>query len=52
VLHVHDEIVIECANEAGEAVAEVLDTVMCTAPKWAKGFPLKTGVKIMSRYGK
>jgi DNA polymerase len=52
VLHVHDEIVIECANEAGEAVAEVLDTVMCTAPEWAKGFPLKTGVKIMSRYGK
>jgi hypothetical protein len=26
--------------------------VMCTAPEWAKGFPLKTGVKIMSRYGK
>jgi hypothetical protein len=25
---------------------------MCTAPEWAKGFPLKTGVKIMSRYGK
>lgn len=52
VLHVHDEIVIECPDEAGEAVAEVLNTAMCTAPAWAVGFPLKTGVKIMSRYGK
>ena len=52
VLHVHDEIVIECPDEAGEAVAEMLNTAMCTAPAWAVGFPLKTGVKIMSRYGK
>ena len=52
VLHVHDEIVIECPDKAGEAVAETLDSVMCTAPDWAKKFPLKTGIKIMSRYGK
>ena len=51
-LHVHDEIVIECPDKAGEAVAETLDSVMCTAPDWAKKFPLKTGIKIMSRYGK
>ena len=52
VMHVHDEIVIECPNEAGEAVAETLDAVMCTAPDWAKGFPLRAGVKVMGRYGK
>jgi DNA polymerase len=52
VLHVHDEIVIECPDKAGEAVAETLDSVMCMAPDWAKKFPLKTGIKIMSRYGK
>ncbi len=52
VLHIHDEIVIECADEAAEAVAEVLNTVMCTAPDWAAGFPLKAEVKVMARYGK
>ena len=52
VMHVHDEIVIECPNEPGEAVAETLDAVMCTAPDWAKGFPLRAGVKVMGRYGK
>ena len=52
VMHVHDEIVIECADEAAETVAEILNTVMCTAPEWAAGFPLKTGLKVMERYGK
>ena len=52
VLHVHDEIVLECSTEAAEAVAETLDDVMCTAPTWAAGFPLKAEVKVMERYGK
>jgi DNA polymerase len=52
VLHVHDEIVIECASEAAEFVAEHLHEVMCTAPDWAQGFPLNAEVKVMERYGK
>lgn len=52
VLHVHDEIVIECANEVAEFVAERLHEVMCTAPDWAQGFPLNAEVKVMERYGK
>jgi DNA polymerase bacteriophage-type len=51
-LHVHDEIVIECANDAAEFVAERLHEVMCTAPDWAQGFPLNAEVKVMERYGK
>jgi DNA polymerase len=52
VLHVHDEIVLECPTEAAEVVAETLNDVMCTAPAWAAGFPLKAEVKVMERYGK
>jgi DNA polymerase len=50
VLHVHDEIVLEVDNP--EAAAQELNRIMCTAPDWAQGLPLKAGVKIMSRYGK
>lgn len=52
VLHVHDEIVLECSSEAAEAVAETLVEVMCTAPSWAEGLPLRAEVKVMERYGK
>jgi DNA polymerase len=50
VLHVHDEIVLESKNP--EAAAIELNEIMCTAPDWAQGLPLKAGVKIMTRYGK
>ena len=52
VLHVHDEIVLECPSGAAEAVAETLVEVMCAAPRWAEGFPLRAEVKVMQRYGK
>ena len=52
VLHVHDEIVLECPSEAAEAVAETLVEVMCRAPSWAEGLPLRAEVKVMERYGK
>lgn len=48
VLHVHDEIVLETENPD----PEYLRGVMCTAPDWAYGLPLKAGVKVMTRYGK
>jgi DNA polymerase len=52
VLHVHDEIVVECREEDAKAVAQRLESLMCTAPEWAAGFPLKAVPKMMRRYGK
>jgi len=52
VLHVHDEIVLECPSDAAEVVAETLVDVMCKAPSWAEGLPLRAEVKVMERYGK
>lgn len=52
VLHVHDEVVVECpVAEADRVVAEVT-RVMTTPPDWAEGLPLSVGVKTMTRYGK
>ena len=50
VLHIHDEIVLESKNPEADAIK--LNEIMCTAPDWAQGLPLKAGVKIMTRYGK
>ena len=52
VLHVHDEVVVECAEEEGERVAAEVERVMCEPPEWAVGLPLGAEVKIMSVYGK
>ena len=52
VLHIHDEIVIECPEALGEATAARLREVMCTPPAWAVGLPLGVEIKIMTRYGK
>jgi DNA polymerase I-like protein with 3'-5' exonuclease and polymerase domains len=49
---VHDEIVVECREAEAERVAEMLESLMCTAPEWAAGFPLKAEPKFMQRYGK
>jgi DNA polymerase len=48
VLHVHDEVVVECADDRA---AEV-ERVMCEPPAWAVGLPLAAEVKIMKKYGK
>ena len=52
VLHCHDEVVVECAEEDGERVAAEVERVMCEPPEWAAGLPLGAEVKIMTRYGK
>jgi len=52
VLHVHDEIVLEVPEAQATAAAQELVRVMCTAPAWAAGLPLKAEVKVMTRYGK
>ena len=48
VLHIHDEIVVECEDDRA---AEV-ERVMCEPPDWAVGLPLAAEVKIMKKYGK
>ena len=52
VLHVHDEVVVECPEADGERVAAEVERVMCEPPEWAAGLPLGAEVKIMTRYGK
>ena len=52
VLHVHDEVVIECPEAESERVAQEVRRVMCEPPAWATGLPLTAEVKIMTRYGK
>lgn len=52
VLHVHDEIVVECSAAFAEPVRKVMSEVMNSVPTWAAGFPLFTKVHIMRRYGK
>ena len=52
VLHVHDEVVVECPEAEGERVAAEVERVMCEPPEWAVGLPLGAEVKIMARYGK
>ena len=52
VLHVHDEIVIECDRASADSVVAEMKRVMTTPPGWAEGLPLSAGIKVMERYGK
>jgi len=52
VLHIHDEIVVECAVADADATVAKVKQVMCAAPHWARGIPLNAEVKILERYGK
>ncbi len=52
VLHIHDEIVVECPERMGEATVARMREVMCTPPAWAAGLPLGVEIKVHTRYGK
>lgn len=52
VLHVHDEIVLECDTNKVERAMRRLDEIMCTPPAWAQGLPLNVECAPMARYGK
>ena len=52
VLHIHDEIVVECPERMGEATVARMREVMCTPPAWATGLPLGVEIKVQTRYGK
>lgn len=50
VMHIHDELVVE--TDTPEETAELVKTVMTTAPSWCRGLPLSAEIKIMERWGK
>jgi DNA polymerase len=52
VLHVHDEIVVECREEDAQSVQQTMTDIMCTAPDWASNLPLNIEINVMHRYGK
>ena len=52
VLHVHDEVVVECREFDADEVQRVMADVMCTPPAWAAGLPLNIEASVMTRYGK
>lgn len=52
VLHVHDEVVVECPAAQADSVKAEMERIMCNPPPWAKGLPLAVESKVMTRYGK
>jgi len=50
VLHVHDEIVVECPAPQAQAVAARMHRVMCDPPPWAEGLPLAAEGVTTTRY--
>lgn len=52
VLHVHDEIVVECPEADADTVKEKIEQVMCTPPAWCADLPLGVEAAIMQMYGK
>lgn len=50
VLHVHDEIVVECPAPEAEAVGAAMHRVMCEPPAWATGLPLAAEGVTTTRY--
>jgi DNA polymerase len=50
VLHVHDEIVVECPAQEAEAVAAHMHQIMCAPPAWAAGLPLAAEGVTTTRY--
>ena len=51
-LTVHDEIVLECEDDAVASAKQRLHEIMCSSPAWAENLPLAAEIKIMTRYGK
>jgi DNA polymerase len=50
VLHVHDEIVVECREDIADAVSAEIHQIMCAPPAWAEGLPLAAEGVTTTRY--
>jgi len=52
VMHIHDEIVAECAEQDAEFVQQAVRTAMERVPEWGRGLHLNAEPEIMRRYKK
>ena len=52
VLHVYDEILVECATKDAKKTAALIADVMRRAPAWAPEMKLEVEQKISRRWGK
>lgn len=52
IMHIHDEIVVECAENEAKDVAKQMAEIMGTAPSWGSGLRLIAEPEIMPRYKK
>lgn len=52
VMHIHDEIVVECRAVCAEEVSGIMRNIMETPPRWAAGLHLTAEPEIMERYKK
>lgn len=52
ILHVHDEVVVECDEDRAEEVAAKLTKIMSTPPDWIPDIPLDSEGDILDRYQK
>jgi DNA polymerase len=52
IAHIHDEIIVECAEDEAQDVARAVQQIMVEAPAWGQGLPLAVDGKIRNRFGK
>lgn len=52
VMHIHDEIVAECAEQDAEFVQQAVRTAMERVPEWGRGLHLNAEPEMMRRYKK
>lgn len=52
VMHIHDELVAECAEQDAEFVQQAVRTAMERVPEWGRGLHLNAEPEIMKRYKK
>jgi DNA polymerase I-like protein with 3'-5' exonuclease and polymerase domains len=52
ILHVHDEVVVECNAEDAEKVMDHVIQIMSTPPPWISNIPLSSEGSILDRYTK
>ena len=50
VAHVHDEILVECAENEAISIQKRMKEIMCTSPIWASDLPLAVDGSVSKRY--
>ena len=52
ILHVHDEVVVECDEDKAQEVLDTLNKIMSTPPEWCSDLPLASEGYISKHYKK